>query len=217
MHHGKPSHRTSDGPSLAVALSLILSRTPVIRLLAPPTPLLDLAPLRDHWFAVDAQGPREGSLQQRVLLTVRSGLRGFAVPVARLRFPIPLCDTLGCVHPQHESFHRGLLSLRGPLVLLTPHAGHRSSCLSLCFMYALCYMRFSVRCHTLLPIMMTSSLVVVTCFAMSFALRSGATARLILDASLSLLHCTRAAVPTLSNCARSRLSAACGYPSSLFS
>ena len=36
---------------------------------------------------------------------------------------------------------------------------------------------------------MTSSLVVVTCFEISFALRSDATARLILDASLSLaLH-----------------------------
>ena len=131
----------------------------MVRLLAPPTPLLDIAPLRDRWFEVDAQGPREGSLQ-RVLLTVRSGLRGFAVPVARLRSQIPLCDTLGCVHPQNEAFHRGLLSLCGPLVLLTPQAGHRSSCVpvssdfsdgSLCFMHALCYMSFSGHGHTLPP------------------------------------------------------------------
>ena len=42
-------------------------------------------------------------------------------------------------------------------------------------------------------------LVIVTCFAMSFALRSDAIARLILDASL--LHCTRVAIPTFVNCA----------------
>ena len=59
-----------------------------------------------------------------------------------------------------------------------------------------------ILCHfrTLLPLVCSHdflSLVVVTCFAMSFALRSAAIARLILDASL--LHCTRAAVPTLLN------------------
>ena len=42
-------------------------------------------------------------------------------------------------------------------------------------------------------------LVIVTCFAMSFALRSDAIARLVLDACL--LHCTRVAIPTLVNCA----------------
>ena len=42
---------------------------------------------------------------------------------------------------------------------------------------------------------MTFTLVIVTCFAMSFALRSAPIARLVLDASL--LHCTQAAIPTL--------------------
>ena len=56
------------------------------------------------------------------------------------------------------------------------------------------------------------SLVIVTCFAMPFALRSAAIARLILDASL--LHCTRER-PTLLNYARSRLSAECGFLSTL--
>ena len=43
-------------------------------------------------------------------------------------------------------------------------------------------------------VLMTLSLVIVTCFAVSFTLRSAAFARLVLDASL--LHCTRAARPT---------------------
>ena len=46
-----------------------------------------------------------------------------------------------------------------------------------------------------------NSLVIVTCFAMSFALWSASVARLILDASV--LHCTRAAIPTLLNFASS--------------
>ena len=44
-------------------------------------------------------------------------------------------------------------------------------------------------------VLMTFTLVIVTCFAMSFALRSAPIARLVLDASL--LHCTQAAIPTL--------------------
>ena len=59
-------------------------------------------------------------LQQRVLLSVRSGLRGSSVPATHRYSPIPLCDALGCVHLHDESFHRGLVSLRGPLVRPTP-------------------------------------------------------------------------------------------------
>ena len=44
---------------------------------------------------------------------------------------------------------------------------------------------------------MTFFLVIVTCFAVSFTLRSDATERLILDASL--LHCTLVAIPTILN------------------
>ena len=61
---------------------------------------------------------------------------------------------------------------------------------------------WSCHCRTLLPFTCAHdslSLVIVTCFAMSFTLRSAATARLVLDASL--LHCARAARPTLLNCA----------------
>ena len=66
-------------------------------------------------------------------------------------------------------------------------------------------------------VLMTFSLVVVACFAMSLALRSAAIARLVLDASL--LHCTRER-PTLLNCADQSLlldetSVRCGDPSSL--
>ena len=48
----------------------------VVRFWLLPTPLLSIAPLRDCWFVVGALDPREGSLQQRVLLFLRSGLRG---------------------------------------------------------------------------------------------------------------------------------------------
>ena len=47
-------------------------------------------------------------------------------------------------------------------------------------------------------VLMTPSLVIVTCFAMSLTLRSAAIARLVLDASF--LQCTRER-PTLFNCA----------------
>ena len=107
-------------------------------------------------------------------------------------------SVLGCVHPQYEGLHRGLLPRRGPSVRPAPLVCHRSSCLSrlVSFTFLVSVIRnFSSR------VLMTFSLflVIVTCFALSFARRSDATARLILDASL--LHCTRAAVPTLLNCA----------------
>ena len=61
---------------------------------------------------------------------------------------------------------------------------------------------WSCHCRTLLPFTCAHdsfSLVIVTCFAMSFTLRSAAIARLVLDASL--LHYTRASRPTLLKCA----------------
>ena len=39
-------------------------------------PLLSVCALRDRWLAVGARAPRSCRLQQRVLLTVRTGLRG---------------------------------------------------------------------------------------------------------------------------------------------
>ena len=91
----------------------------VVRCWPPPTPLLSIAPLRDCWFAVGVLAPREGSLQQRGLLSVRIGL----------------------------SFAR----------------------------------YFSSTCSA----EMSVSLVIVACFAVSFALRSAALARLV----LTLLSC----------------------------
>ena len=42
--------------------------------LAPPTPPLSIAPLRDRWFAVGALAPRRHSLLQRGLLSWRTGI-----------------------------------------------------------------------------------------------------------------------------------------------
>ena len=110
----------------------------------------------------------------------------------------PHCDYLGYVHPHCEGLHRGLLPRRGLSVRPAPLACHRSSCLSrLVSVTGLVIVtrHFSSR----VPMTFSLCLVSVTCYAMSFALRADATSRLILDASL--LHCTRAAVPTLLNCA----------------
>ena len=76
-------------------------------LLAPSTPLLSIKPLRDCCFAVDALVPRTGSLQQRVLLTMRTGfsfVRYFSFTCSA-EMSVPLFT--GCVHP-HKGFHRGL-------------------------------------------------------------------------------------------------------------
>ena len=55
----------------------------------------------------------------------------FVASAARRRSPMPLCDVQDCVHLHNEGLHRGLLSLRGPVVLPTPQGGHRSSLLFL--------------------------------------------------------------------------------------
>ena len=192
---------------LALALSLILTETLCGRLHLPgclactSNTTTRRCALRDRWLAVGARAPWSCSLQQRVLLTMRTGLRGrcrcFPLVVSNTT-PTPLCASLGCVHPHYEGLHRGLLPRRGPSVRPALLACHRSSCLSrlVSFTGLATFTRyFSSR------VLMTFFLflVIVTCFTMSFALRSDATARHILDASL--LHCTRAAVPTLLNCA----------------
>ena len=80
-------------------------------------PLLSIAPLRNHWFAVSARTRQHRGSQQRGLLLVKSGFTqsGRFVASAVRRCPTPLCDTL----PR-----------RDPLVRPTPLGGHRSSCLS---------------------------------------------------------------------------------------
>ena len=127
----------------------------------------------------------------------------FFARAARRCSPMPLCDALDCVHLHNEGSHQGLLSLRGPLVS-SDIAGRIDPRVSFCLLVLtekLCHF------HTLLLFTCYDdclSLVIVTCFAMSFALRSAAIARLTLDASL--WHGTRE-LPTLLNFARSRLSA----------
>ena len=75
-----------------------------------------LAPRRDHWFAVSAWAPQHRSLQQRGLLYVRSGFTpsglGDSLP---LRFVGGLqhhCVILWAVSTLSVSIHRGLRSRR---------------------------------------------------------------------------------------------------------
>ena len=109
---------------LAVALSLILSRDTLWYFTISWMPRLNTttqhcAP-RDRWLAARARAP-SCSLQQRVLLTVRTGLRGrcrCGPSVVSNTTPTPLCASPGCVHPHNENLHRGLLPRRGPFVRL---------------------------------------------------------------------------------------------------
>ena len=99
-------------------------------------PLLSIAPLRGHWFAVGVRDPQHRSLQQRGLLIVRSGLNAvwsgrFVASAFRRWSPTPLCDTLGCVHPLSDGFHRGLRPRRDSLVRPGLLGGHRFLCFSL--------------------------------------------------------------------------------------
>ena len=60
-------------PSLLPPASLCGGCDSVVRFWPSPTPQLSIAPLRDCCFADSALAPREGSLQQRGLLSVRIG------------------------------------------------------------------------------------------------------------------------------------------------
>ena len=98
--------------SLAVVPSLVLQRYFVVvydsvARFWPPPPLLSIAPLRDRWFAVGALVPRKRSLQQCVLLTMRTGFsfsRNFSYTCSA-EMSVPLFS--GCVH-RRKGFHRGL-------------------------------------------------------------------------------------------------------------
>ena len=106
------AHRDLSHPPAALGGSLRLRGSR-----PPPTPLLSIAPLRGCWFAVGVLAPREGRLQQRGLLFVRSG------------FTPSLCST-GCVHPHSEGFHRGL-----DRRLLTAVSYDRASCSDASFLH----------------------------------------------------------------------------------
>ena len=102
---------------------------------------------------------------------------------------MPPCDTLDCAHLHNEGFPRGLLSPRGPPA--------RPTMLGISILVSLYVVWFWQKIVVTVTRYFSSRvlktfprfLVIVTCYAMSFALRSAAIARLILDASL--LHCTR--------------------------
>ena len=81
------------------------------RHLSPPTPLLSIAPLRDHWSAVSVRDPQHHTTMSSDVCEVwlHSVWSGRCVAAAVRRWsPTPLCDTVDCVHSLSESFHRGL-------------------------------------------------------------------------------------------------------------
>ena len=104
-------------------VTLWLFRASWIPRLAPPTPLRGNVPLRGRWFAVDARAPWSCSLQQRVLLTMRTG---FSRAVATLIMKVftaasMVSNTTVWSAPRRDA-----------LVRPTPLAGHRSTCLNVC-------------------------------------------------------------------------------------
>ena len=97
----------TTGP-LAVVPSLIPSSSVTSRcgslrfrgsLLSPPTPLRSIGPLRDCCFAVDALAPRIGSLQERVLLTMRIGFSFARYFFFTCSAAMSVSLFTGCVHP----------------------------------------------------------------------------------------------------------------------
>ena len=118
--------------SLAVVLSLLppASRCGSLRfrgsLLSPPTPLRSIGPLRDCCFAVDALAPRIGSLQERVLLTMRIGFSFARYFFLTCSAAMSVSLFTGCAHP-----HKVRFSSR-PRTLGTTIAHQMSSLASLC-------------------------------------------------------------------------------------
>ena len=117
-----------------------------------------------------------GALLQRHFVAVYHSVVRFWPPPTPLLSIAPLRDcwfAVGALAPRGSSQQRGLLSVRIGFSFAR-------------YFFSTCSAEMSV------------SLVIVSCFAVSFALRSAATARLILTAPF--LHCTRA-LPTLLNSA----------------
>ena len=101
--------------SLAVVLSLLppASLCGSLRLrgslLSPPTSLLSIEPLRDCCFEEDALVPQIGSLQQRVLLTMRIGFSSARCFFFTCTAEMSVSLFTGCVHPHKvRGFRRGL-------------------------------------------------------------------------------------------------------------
>ena len=160
--------------------------------------------LRDRWLAVGARARWSCSLQQRVLLTMRTDLSfwsfgRFVAAAVRRWFPTPLrhCVILWAVstlitkanipascHGVVRRFVRHRWRVIDPRVSLSSG-----------------FFLWSCHCHTLLPFTCAHGLSLLSSSPASqcLSLRSAAIARLVLDAPL--LHCKRAARPTLLNCA----------------
>ena len=94
----------------------------------------------------------------------------FVAAAVRRWFPTPLRHhymILWAVsHPHNEGLHRGLLPRRGPSVRSAPLACHRSSCFSIVWFLSLVFV--IVTRYFPSRVLMTLSLVIVTCFAMSY-------------------------------------------------
>ena len=99
--------------------------------------------LRSHFV-------RDLLYQEMYSLHVKYGLRN-SVPAARRCSPMPLCDSLSCVHLDNEKFHRGLMPWRGPFG--SPDLAGWASILV--FLYRTVSLTedfcVSCHCHTLLP------------------------------------------------------------------
>ena len=90
-----------------------------------PTPQRSIAPLRGRWFAVNAPDPRENSLQQRVLLSVRSGLKSalFMLLAGGLQYH---CVMLWAVPPSQRG-----LSSRPPVTAWSFGSSNTAGCSSI--------------------------------------------------------------------------------------
>ena len=159
---------------------------------------------RDRWLAVGARARWSCSLQQRVLLTMRTDLSfwssgRFVAAAVRRWFPTPLRHH--CVIPRAVS-----ILITKACIPASCHGvvrrfvRHRWRVIDPRVSLSSGFFVSSCHCHTLLPFTcahdsLSLSLLSSSPASQCLSLRSAAIARLVLDASL--LHYTRAARPTL--------------------
>ena len=158
--------------------------------------------LRDRWLAVGARAPWSCSLHQRVLLTMKTGSSSgssgrFVAAAVRRWFPTPPrhhCVILWAVSTLITKAYFAASLATAWSVGSFGTGGLSSILVFLCRLVSFSGLVIVTR-YFPSRVLMTLSLVIVTCFAKSFTLRSAAIARLVLDASN--LHYTRAVRPTL--------------------